>query len=98
MTIAFGKPTPDKGDLGKEVKLQVTHLGVSDMAIAVKVEGYPSLNKVPHITLAVNPNGGKAVMSNEIEVWTPIDNITDSLRGLYDKMFVTGVVTDIKKK
>lgn len=98
MTIGFGKPTPNKADLGKEVKLLVTHLGVSDMAVAVRVEGYPSLNKIPHITLAVNPNGGKPVMSNDIQEWTPIADVMDMLRGLYDKMFVTGVVTDIKKK
>jgi|ERR1044072_7921808 predicted kinase len=88
MTIAFGKPTPDKTDVGKKVFLKVVQLGVSDMAIAVRVEGYPSLNKIPHITLAVNPDGGKPVMSNDIVSWVDVANV----------MYVTGVVTDIKKK
>lgn len=96
MTIAFGKPTPNKEDLGKEVKLWITHLGISDMAIAVRVEGYPSLNKIPHITLAVNPNGGKPVMSNDITDWTIIEDVRDCLYEGY--LSVTGVVTDIKKK
>ena len=40
------------------------------MAIAVKVDGYPSKNPIPHITLAVNrAQGGKPVMSNDIKNW-----------------------------
>jgi hypothetical protein len=39
MTICLG-PLKNKSDLGNEVRLKVTHLGVSDMAIAVKVNGY----------------------------------------------------------
>lgn len=69
MTITFGKGVEDESELGKEVGLVVTEIGKSDMAIAVKVEGYPSANKIPHITLAVNPDGGKPVMSNQITNW-----------------------------
>jgi len=69
MTITFGKGVENEEDLGKEVGLLVTEIGISDMAIAVKVEGYPSKNKIPHITLAINPNGGKPVMSNDITDW-----------------------------
>lgn len=85
MTIQFGKPA-NKEDLGKEVELIVKRLGKSDMAIALEVDGYPSKNAIPHITLAVNPNGGKAVMSNQITDW----KTTNRLK-------ISGVVTNIKK-
>jgi predicted kinase len=97
MTIAFGKSVPNKEDIGKKVELKVTKLGISDKAIAVQVEGYQSLNKIPHITLAVNPDGGKPVDSNNIENWVPIHNI-DSIDGIYNEIFVNGIVTNIKKK
>jgi predicted kinase len=90
MTIAFGKPAPKKEDIGKEVELKITKLGKSDMAVAVQVEGYPSNNKIPHITLAVNPDGGKAVMSNDIENWSDYKGNKE--------LIVRGIVTNIKKK
>lgn len=85
MTIEFGK-SANKDDLGKEVGLTTKRLGKSDMAIALEVEGYPSKNAIPHITLAVNPNGGKPVMSNQITDW----EVTDRLK-------IRGVVTNITK-
>lgn len=85
MTIVFGKGIPNKDDLGKNVTLAVTHIGWTDKVIAVKVEGYESVNKVAHITVAVNPDGGKPVMSNDITNWQNV------------KRFVLeGVVTEIK--
>jgi predicted kinase len=75
MTIRFGKGLPDelKDDLGSTQTLLVTHLGLSDMALAAKVEGYYSDNTKPHITIAVNTNeGGKPVMSNDIKSWVPL--------------------------
>lgn len=86
MTIAFGKGVQDKSELGKTVTLRVTKLGISDMAIAVGVEGYPSKNAIPHITLAINPNGGKPVMSNDITNWKDITPIK-----------IQGTVTEVKK-
>jgi len=86
MTIVFGKPVPNKEDLGKDITLKVTELGLSDMAMAVKVEGYPTKNATPHITIAVNPNGGKVVMSNDITEWRKIKPFN-----------VIGKVTEIKK-
>lgn len=49
MTIKFGGPIPTDLEkyLGKEVKLIATHVGISDMAIAVKVKGFKSYNKNP---------------------------------------------------
>jgi predicted kinase len=85
MTINLG-PLKDKSELGKKVDLTVTKVGMSDMAMAVQVEGYPSKNAIPHVTIAVNPDGGKPVMSNEITKWQDV------------KPFViSGVVTEIKK-
>jgi len=84
MTITMGS-LKDKADIGKEVRLTVTEVGLSDMAMAVKVEGYPSKNAIPHITIAVNPNGGKPKDSNAIKKWQPVKHFG-----------VNGVVTEIK--
>jgi len=77
MTIIFAKGL-DAMDLeednGKSVEIRATHVGLSDKAMAVKVEGYPSANDIPHITIAVNPDGGKPVMSNQITNWKKLDN------------------------
>lgn len=72
MTIQLNKGA-DENDLGKIVELTVIEIGVSDMAIAVRVNGYPSKNAIPHVTLAINPNGGKASMSNQISIWKPCE-------------------------
>jgi hypothetical protein len=87
MTIQFpGFPEDQKQDLGKRVSLAAYELGISDKAIAVKVTGYPSKNSIPHITLAVNVNGGgKAQDSNSIRNWTKVTTVT-----------LTGTVTEEK--
>ena len=76
MTICFGKGLPAhlKKDLGKEVGLTVTHVGkYENKVIAVKVEGYESRNKNPHVTCWVNHyKGGKPVDSNKITDWQPL--------------------------
>lgn len=75
MTINFGKGLGKDRmeDMGKKVSLMATEIGISDMAIAVKVSGYPSDNDIPHITVAVNSEaGGKPVMSNQITNWKPL--------------------------
>ncbi len=86
MTIKFGSGVENEEDLGKTVTLRVTEIGISEMAIAAKVSGYPSNNKIPHVTLAVNPDGGKPVMSNDIKYWKPIKEFD-----------ISGVVTNIAK-
>ena len=85
MTINLGE-LKDKTDLGKEVTLTVEAIGISDMAMAVRVSGFPSKNEIPHITVAINPDGGKPVISNEITKWRPIKSF-----------MIRGVVTEIKK-
>lgn len=90
MTIAFrkGLDAIDRtDDKDKNVEIFVTHLGLSNKAMAVQVEGYPSTNKISHITIAINiKEGGKPVMSNDIKNWKRIT-----------KMKLTGVVTEILK-
>jgi len=75
MTINFGKGLPEdlKNDLDKTKTVVANEIGISEMAIAVKVNGYHSDNAIPHITIAINPNGGKPVMSNDITNWEPLD-------------------------
>lgn len=77
MTIIFGKGLKAmdlEDDNGRPVEIKATHVGMSDKAMAVKVEGYPSANDIPHITIAVNPDGGKPAMSNQITDWKKLDN------------------------
>lgn len=83
MTITLGE-LKDKSELGKEVVLTVIRLGLSDMAMAVQVEGFHSKNEIPHITIAINPEGGKPVMSNEITKWQDIKSF-----------MIKGIVTEI---
>ena len=86
MTIALGKSIEDENLLGSSQILTVTQIGKSDMVIAVRVEGFPSKNKIPHVTLAVNPEGGKPFMSNKIEEWKDIEpfEITGEVRNIYN--------------
>lgn len=84
MTINFGKGLGKdrEEDKGKIVNIVASEIGISDMAIAVKVHGYPSDNAIPHVTLAVNrADGGKPVMSNDIKDWKRL-NSHINLRGV----------------
>lgn len=85
MTITIGE-LKDKTDIGMEVLLKVTKVGLSDMAMAVQVEGYRSKNAIPHVTIAVNQNGGKPVMSNDITKWQDVK-----------PFYLTGFVTEITR-
>lgn len=77
MTINFGNGLPEnlKGDLDTKKFIRATEIGISDMAVAVRVEGYHSDNDIPHITIAVNTTeGGSPVMSNKITNWRKLEN------------------------
>jgi len=76
MTIKYpGTPEFVKKYLDTEQRLEVTHVGISDKVVAVRVVGFPSENKIPHITVAVNVRaGGKPVMSNIIKDWKAVEN------------------------
>jgi hypothetical protein len=75
MTINMGElPNYLKQYLGTKQKLEATHIGTSPMAVAVRVTGFESKNKIPHVTMAVNINsGGKPVMSNDIKDWKMLE-------------------------
>jgi hypothetical protein len=90
MTITMGELTdPLKDDIGRNVKLVIHSLGFDDKVIAVGVYGYPSKNKYPHITLAVNrKNGGKPFMSNKLNNWEDVDN----------KLIIHGTVQEVPNK
>lgn len=76
MTITLGQLSENDRNkyLGTEVELKINSMGYSDMAIAVGVDGFLSMNEHPHITLGVNINaGGKPKMSNGIDMWKPYE-------------------------
>ena len=87
MTMGFKQPVPQhlRDDIGKTVQLTVKEIGVSEDAIAVKVDGYPSNNKIPHVTIAI-PKDGKPYNSNLITDWKPVDEeiiIKGKVREIY---------------
>jgi predicted kinase len=88
MTISVGKPLENRGVIGNTVNLTATDVGSNDKAIAVKVTGYPTVNDVPHITIAVNvAEGGMPSNSKEITDWSPLGSPI-SLQGVVEE--VTG--------
>jgi hypothetical protein len=87
MTINMGELKPEMKDrIGEQVTLKVVSVGISDMALAVGVEGFPSKNAIPHVTVAINrKEGAKPFMSNKITNWQPVQFALD----------LTGVVTEV---
>ena len=74
-TINMGEIKPEwEKYLGMTVPIKVTHVGHNDKVMAVGIEmSVPTVNKSPHITIAVNrKEGGKPFMSNEIDKWKTI--------------------------
>lgn len=87
MTINLG-PLKDKSELGQEVTLKVLKIGISDMAMAVMVDGFHTSNAIPHVTIAINrEKNAKPVMSNQITNWQDIKTF-----------LLMGVVTEIKNR
>ena len=72
---AWAKATAPR--VGEDVLLKATHVGVSDKAIAIRVNGEMSANAIPHITIACSPTG-KPVDSNKITNWREIEPFTIS--------------------
>ena len=99
MTITLGPLLHPKGKHdfsknygpGDEVALKVTHVGLDDRAMAVKVEAPHEISKkiaFPHITIAVNrEGGGKPFHSNKI----PVDNF----KPIKGDLVVKGIVTEV---
>lgn len=65
-----------ESNLGKSINIRLVAVGISDKAIAFKVEGVDNIcaNKVPHITIATF-KGGNPVDSNGITNWRDIKPI-----------------------
>jgi len=78
VTIAFAQKIPDEFTrmnmyLGGKLDFTAETVAMDDMVIAVGVSGVESLNKQPHITIAVNRNAGaKPAMSNNLTNWIPL--------------------------
>jgi len=99
VTIKLGAYTlADKEKFGYEigdvVNFHAIELGMSDKAMAVKVEGVLSTNKIPHVTLAVAPHG-KPKNSNDIKEWMPMPKIP--LSGVVKEWKVTGLKENKKE-
>ena len=80
---AWAKATAPR--VGEDVLLKATHVGVSDKAIAIRVNGEMSANAIPHITIACSPTG-KPVDSNKITNWREI--VPFSISGRIDVLRV----------
>lgn len=87
MTICMGQLPEDlKNKIGEKVQLSVNGVGMSDKALAVRVLGFQSKNKIPHITVAINrKNGAKPVDSNKIEQWVDFGG----------ELYLTGTVEEV---
>ena len=72
---AWAKATAPR--VGEDGLLKATHIGMSDKAIAIRVNGEMSANAIPHITIACSPTG-KPVDSNKITNWREIVPFTIS--------------------
>ncbi len=99
MTITLGPLLHPKGKHdfsknygpGNEVTLKVTHVGLDDRAMAVKVEAPHEISKriaFPHITVAVNrEDGGKPFHSNKIPA--------DKFKPIEGELMVRGTVQEV---
>ena len=76
--------------LDEEITLKAIEIGVSDKAIAVKVDGFFNISKnfeqddeivrFPHVTIAINSFDAKPVDSNNITNWQIIEPL--KLKGI----------------
>jgi hypothetical protein len=89
MTITMGPLVGPLNQLkGLEATATVTHFACDDKVCAVKVETeVPSKNKIKHITLGVNRNGGgKPKDSNNLTEWIPVRGNPIELVGLIQEV------------
>jgi len=90
MTINLGEIDPEyQKYLGLSIRLSVDEIAVDDKVIAVGVSGFDSKSLKPHITLAVNrQGGGKPSMSNKLNNWEKLKR----------PFYVTGKVKEVEYK
>ena len=81
MTIRMGALKEDtQYEVGQEVTMNMTAIGRDDRVMAVKVDAKREDTKgFPHITVAVNPDGGKPFHSNQIK---DFEKFSGSLSGV----------------
>ena len=92
MTINLGEIDPEYEkylELPMQIKLSVNEIAMDDMVVAVSVTGFDSKTPKPHITLAVNKQGGgKPSMSNKLNNWEKLKR----------PFYVTGKVKEVEYK
>jgi spore cortex formation protein SpoVR/YcgB (stage V sporulation) len=71
-----GIPEYVEKDVDEKQTLEITHIGTSDKVVAVRVLGYPSTNKIPHIVIATNIVEDEPIPSNKITNWKPVESGT----------------------
>jgi hypothetical protein len=79
-TIRMGFALPEDS-LGSVVRMTIGHFAKDERVCAVKVDSatFSSANATPHITLAVNrEGGGKPKDSNLIQNWVPLKDLIDT--------------------
>lgn len=76
VTINLGPLKEEFGyNTGNKVEVDIKDLGVSDQAIALRVNAN-TMNKNAHITLAIDRKGGAQPKdSNKIETWYPVEGL-----------------------
>jgi len=75
MTINLGA-SKDQSLVGQDVEFSIVAIAHDSMVMAAQVQSnVGSINNPPHITIAVNPNGGKPMMSGKLKDWKPINPI-----------------------
>lgn len=82
-----GLPAEMQHLIGQQFTMKVVAFAGDDKVKAVEVEApLKTINKIPHITLAVNRgHGGKPVMSNNLTNWVPVKQ----------EIYVKGTVQEI---
>ena len=85
MTITLGPLKEDSiYEVGQEVVMPIIAIGKDDraMAVKIKVEGINLKHTVfPHVTVAVNPDGGKPMHSKDIPEEN-FEKFSGTLRGI----------------
>lgn len=88
MTVTLGKLPLHllmRGDVGSDVEIDFTHIGISDEAIAFKVSGYISKNDIQHVTVLFKDAPSK---SKEIVDWKELEepfSLTGTIREFPNK-------------
>jgi len=87
MTVNMGRIKPEMEHLlGTFADIVVKSFAMNDMVAAVGVESeIPSVNAIPHVTVAVNVReGAKPFWSNKLTDWSPVEPIV--LRGRLEEV------------